>query len=418
MESKKIVHVSAGISHSSVPYRLMNAFHSIGLDSEIVTAQSSIENLHIHIVQKSLLHRILRKLDYWRWQITKQKYPHRKVDMPFSSFYVGMNLSKNEYVKAADTIVIHWTGANFLSTYGIEKILKMEKQVLVVCHDNGHFTGGCHVRMGCEKYQEQCGMCPQLGSNEPNDWSYKMLEKRKRLYQDKEVLVVSPSRWMDGNVERSAVFQGQRHMVIPNPIDVEVFCPGDRRKLRENMEINEGEIVILFGAINAVSSPYKGYDKLLEALSYFTKKYKSIGPITAYVFGQGGETYQFNEQFKLRFLGYLQEEEMVSAYRMADVYVVPSLEDSFNNTVAEAMSTETPVVSFATGGIVDIIDHKVNGYLAEYGNASDLAEGLYWIIKNNAGNCLGMAGRKKIKNSFSYEAVAKKYKNIMNNVLI
>ena len=42
----------------------------------------------------------------------------------------------------------------------------------------------------------------------------------------------------------------------------------------------------------------------------------------------------------------------------------------------EALACATPVVAFNVGGIVDMIEHMINGYIAEYMNSEDLFKGL------------------------------------------
>ena len=120
--------------------------------------------------------------------------------------------------------------------------------------------------------------------------------------------------------------------------------------------------------------------------------------------------------YEMRYLGYLSEAELVKVYNASDIYVVPSLEDSFNNTVAECLACGTPVASFATGGIVDIIEHQKNGYLAEYNNPEDLAAGMQWILEHNKGNCLGIAGRKRVEEFFSNEAVVRLYQELILHI--
>ena len=78
----------------------------------------------------------------------------------------------------------------------------------------------------------------------------------------------------------------------------------------------------------------------------------------------------------------------------------------------EALACATPVVAFNVGGIVDMIEHMINGYIAEYMNSEDLFKGLLWIIKNNDKNILGMNGRKTVVDKFSPEIVASKYCNV------
>ena len=67
-------------------------------------------------------------------------------------------------------------------------------------------------------------------------------------------------------------------------------------------------------------------------------------------------------------------------YNAADLFVLPSLEDNLPNTIMEAMACGVPCVGFKSGGIPEMIDHRKNGYVAEYKSAEDLAEGMRWVL--------------------------------------
>ncbi len=417
MESINVIHLNTSIQHSSALLRLNKAFNQQGIKSSLFTMECAIQSENVIIAHKSLYFRILRKIDTFFIGIVKKNYHSKYSSLPFSFFNVGMNLAKEADIKSADVIIIHWTGGSFLSLHGLEKIFEMGKMVIIACHDNGHFTGGCHVLLGCEKYKNRCGECPQLGSKNDKDISYIQLMKKKKIYEKYDFVVVSPSRWTDDNVSNSYVFRGKKHFIIPNVIDTDTFKKISKDYLRKKYSISNDAKIILFGAIGATEVPHKGYKELLRALDIFSEKYPDIGEVNIYIFGSNGSDSKYNSQFTMHYMGYLKEQEIAEAYNISDIYVVPSLEDSFNNTVAEALSTETPVVSFATGGITDIIDHKKNGYLAKYGDSDDLANGIYWVMNNNPDNCLGINGRTKVLEKFSYEPVVNKYKELFNEVL-
>jgi glycosyltransferase involved in cell wall biosynthesis len=74
------------------------------------------------------------------------------------------------------------------------------------------------------------------------------------------------------------------------------------------------------------------------------------------------------------------ESDLAEIYSMADVFVSPSIEDNLPNMIMEAMACGTPVVAFNTGGIPDLIDHQVNGYLAEFKSSADLAAGINDVL--------------------------------------
>ena len=79
------------------------------------------------------------------------------------------------------------------------------------------------------------------------------------------------------------------------------------------------------------------------------------------------------------------------------------------------MACGTPVVSFETSGLVDIIEHKKTGYLAEPYNVMDFGDGIKWILENDKylfKNCIERAAEK-----FAYTRIANRYKSIYSQVL-
>ena len=106
---------------------------------------------------------------------------------------------------------------------------------------------------------------------------------------------------------------------------------------------------------------------------------------------------------------------MSEIYSMADIFILPSLEDNLPNTVMESMACATPVVAFNTGGIQDMVEHRVNGYLAGYRSAQDLAYGINWVLKNREN--LSAKSRKKVLENFNNEMVANQYINLYQSLL-
>jgi glycosyltransferase involved in cell wall biosynthesis len=79
------------------------------------------------------------------------------------------------------------------------------------------------------------------------------------------------------------------------------------------------------------------------------------------------------------------------------------------------MSCGTPCIGFNTGGIPQMIDHQTNGYISEYQNSEDLANGILWSLFNTDTNQLGLNARKKVIENYSNEIIAEQYIEIYKN---
>ena len=111
---------------------------------------------------------------------------------------------------------------------------------------------------------------------------------------------------------------------------------------------------------------------------------------------------------KVHAMGYISDPDIIrKAYSAADAFVLPSLSENLPNTIMEAMACQTPCVGFDVGGIPEMIDHKENGYVAQYRDADDLAEGLAYVLQN--ADALGARCREKVIREYSEDAVAEKY---------
>ena len=63
--------------------------------------------------------------------------------------------------------------------------------------------------------------------------------------------------------------------------------------------------------------------------------------------------------------------------------------------IMESLSCGTPVLAFDIGGISDMIDHKVNGYLAKPFEIDDLAKGIKWVLNLSSYDKLSKNARER-----------------------
>lgn len=323
------------------------------------------------------------------------------------SDYFGTDMSKHPDVRGADVIILHWVNS-FIGYRNVEQLLALGKPVLWVAHDMWNCTGGCHYDRYCGRYAEGCGNCPLIGSKKENDVSRRNFERKVRAVQQAGSLtLVGPSKWSAECAEKSRIWHGRRITWIFNPIDYEQYhrmSDREREALRKKYGISTNKKIILFGACGALSNRTKGAQNLQKALVSLRAEDYLLA-----VFGnKDGEKIE-NCPLETHYLGYIRsEEEMTEVYNLADVFLAPSEQESFCYTVGEALACGTPVVGFRIGGIAEQVTHQANGYLAEYGNYEQLADGVRY--------CTGQP-MQYIRNANSLQEIGEQYQKLCEEVL-
>ena len=136
------------------------------------------------------------------------------------------------------------------------------------------------------------------------------------------------------------------------------------------------------------------------------------------VFGNQSQQLASMLPFKVYALDYVADENRIAdIYNAVDTYVTPSLEENLPNTIMEAMACGTPCVGFNVGGIPEMIDHLHNGYVAEYRNAEDFANGISWVLDTENNAELGNMARRKAEDEYSENTIAQRYIEVYNKEL-
>jgi glycosyltransferase involved in cell wall biosynthesis len=190
-------------------------------------------------------------------------------------------------------------------------------------------------------------------------------------------------------------------------LNTELFKPmADKKVLRQKYGIHPDKRLVLFGAADTgTENKNKGFAFLMEALKWLEGNKYCLA-----VFGNAGENIEFPSEFEVSLLGFISDEhKLAEIYNMADVFVNPSMQESFGYTVCESMACGTPAVAFPIGGLGEQISHKENGYLAEFKDAEDLARGIEYCCVNL--DVLGKNARESAL-KYSYENMAGKYLKI------
>ena len=341
---------------------------------------------------------------YWeRLIIFLLNHLSRKNLFTVSIANTGVDVSNHPLVKEADIIHLHWVNQGFLSLKDIKALTKLDKPIVWTMHDMWPCTAICHHARDCEKFQTRCEACFFLNSKD-KDLSTFVFDKKQAIYKDANMTFVGCSQWLANRARQSRLLQNKTVLSIPNPIDMNIYHPMDQGQARQSLGLPLGKRLLLFGALN-VTDKRKGIDYLIAALQEIKNQ-----DIELVVFGLVKVDIRNLFPVPIHPMGYLSDEsKIVELYNAVDVFITSSLEENLPNTIMESMACGTPCVGFEIGGIPEMIDHKINGYVANYMDANDLANGIQWILNNPNPQTLSDACVKKVQESYTEEVVAKQY---------
>jgi glycosyltransferase involved in cell wall biosynthesis len=329
--------------------------------------------------------------------------------MVFTTAWMPSRLADTVNNMQPDVVHLHWLGWGMLR---LEDLSRIRAPIVWTLHDMWAFTGGCHYDQGCGRYAKHCGACPMLGSEREHDlsrWTWD--RKRRTLSKVASLTVVGLSRWLADCAAGSSLLAERSVVNLPNPLDTAFFRPVDRVAARRKHGLPLDKKLILFGATDSTGDPRKGFDKLVAALGRLKSEDAEL-----VVFGarQGLDGLPFRTH---AIVDFIPDPELVELYAAADVMVVPSLQENLAATIMEPLACGTPVVAFAIGGNVDMIDHGVNGYLARPFDVDDLATCIDSVIRHADPGMLRRAARDKVERSYSYSVMAQAYRRLYTDVI-
>lgn len=390
-------------------FRLHKALRNNDIKSKMIVQRKTSANSTVHEINKRSPFAESILSDDILWDM----FYSNKKNVIFSTGIFGENFLSNKFVRQADIIHLNWINNNFIS---IKSLSKIDKPIVWTLHDMWSFTGGCHYTGECEKYKLSCNFCPILNSNRKYDLS-NLVFKIKKKYYSKNITIVAPSKWLKNCASSSELFYNSKVVNIPYALNNDTFKSYNKMDIRNLFKMREDKFIVLFGAVNATGDKRKGYKYLKEAIELLIKN-NIIDNLEIVVFGANNCKNIETSKVTYRYIDKIDDEhKLAQVYSMSDVFVIPSLEDNLPNTILESLSCGTPVVGFDVGGIPDLVEHKVNGYLAKYKSVEDLAQGIYWIYKNNKNNWLGKNGRDKVVKNYSNDVIAKQYIDLYKSLL-
>lgn len=218
-------------------------------------------------------------------------------------------------------------------------------------HDCWAFTGYCpHYDMaGCSKWKSGCQNCPQRSHYSWFfDRSNLLYEKKKQLFSELALTIITPSQWLADQVKQSFLKE-YPVKVIHNGIDLSVFSPKES-DFRAKHGIGERFLVlgVAFGW------------GVRKGLDVFIRLAQRLDPEMFQIVLVGTDD-TIDKQLPAHIISIhrtANQAELAEIYSAADLFVNPTREDTLPTVNMESLACGTPVLTFRTGGSPECIDEK------------------------------------------------------------
>lgn len=294
----------------------------------------------------------------------------------------------------------------------LEYIAKKNIPCVLTMHDCWTFTGHCAYfdYSGCDKWKTGCHHCPSLrdypktfAQIDPSPWNYKM---KQRLFAPLHITFVSPSQWLC-DLQRLSFLKDKPCVVINNGVDTEVFRP-IKSNVREEYGIGNRKMIL---AVAGGLAPRKGREYLLKlpTLLHNDEVLVLVG------LQKGQEALLPNTPKVIGIHRTKTSDELVGLYSEADVFINPTLEDNFPTTNIESLACGTPVVTFRTGGSVEVVIPET-GLVVEQGDMKGLLAAIRDVLAKGKSH-YAYACRKKAVTDYNKDVQYEKYIELYNKII-
>jgi len=304
-----------------------------------------------------------------------------------------------------DIVHLHWVSGAVIS---IQEIASLEIPVVWTLHDLWPILGARHHPEKVDPYLAFSDDGEYVVS--PNKWSRWLYQYKAKSWAETPITFVSQCQWSREMAERSKIGRGHAHAVIGCPLDDSFLISMDRKAIRKDLEYDDDDLVILIGGSGAVSrlNETKGFHYLFEALDILARMVDEY-PVCILTIGNDQNAPEF--PFKTKKMGHISDNRrLAKLYSAADLVVVPSVMETFGQSITEPMACGTPVIAFDVTSQKDLVEDGINGYLAEFPNVEDLA--LKIKLGLFKGNKLRKQCRVDAVSRWSQNIIAKQYAKV------
>jgi len=243
---------------------------------------------------------------------------------------------------------------------------------------------------------------------------FENLERHSLRFAD---FVISVSEGYTGYVRSAGVPVAKIH-IVQNAIDIDRMHAHINHAQEKRKELGFGIEDVLIATAGRLS-PEKAQADLIIAFSHIYEKFPKARLL---IIGDGAQREHLEllvrEQSirNVSFLGFRHDVDAIM--NGVDLFVLPSLTEGLPNVILEAFACSKPVVATSVGGVPEIVDDGISGFLVPPSRPDLLADAVEKLLSDpELRQTMGQAGYLKVKAKFTFEAQTRKLESIYHEIL-
>lgn len=207
-------------------------------------------------------------------------------------------------------------------------------------------------------------------------------------------------------------------LIIPNGVDTEMFDPKTKPLLNKRPEIEGKRVIVSGGRFTS----QKGFEYLIKALPLVKAEINDVVVVLA---GSGPQEESLVELSKdlnvddsVVFIGNVSHDKMPAFLASGDIFVLPSLSESFPNIVLEAMAMEKAIAATKVGVIPEILKDGFAASLVNPASPQELSKSILNLLSDNSlRKKIGKNARELVEKEYSWDIVASKTLKVYREIL-
>ncbi|AMS26769.1 hypothetical protein AEM51_06795 [Bacteroidetes bacterium UKL13-3] len=368
----RILHIN-NVSYASVTDQvikpLMASLEENGYANQFFSpdslAHGSLGDKMIHKLQRmkvfveKSLRRIVSNNDYYFYNLFER-----------ISFLSAKRILK--HTDTPDVIILYWI-SGIVNAKTIRKLQqKTGARILMYPMDMAMLTGGCHYFWDCTGYQRNCEQCPALKKTFRFLASSNFKFKRQQFSLTQIEMITGTLTNMK-QLQQSTLFGRSNINYMPVGINENIFLPSP--KLVDATAPRR----ILIGA-SSLLDRRKGIHLLLAALKKMEVSDSRIGKLELVIIGSNGSDIFNDIKIPKVYLGFVNQEGLISAFQSAHCFICPSIEDAGPMMINQSLMCGTPVLAFKNGVAIDVVINRETGFIAAEKTEDALLDALMELL--------------------------------------